>query len=118
MRAIILAAGRGSRMGDATTGQPKCLTPLCGKPLVQWQIESLRAADIARIGIVRGYMKEKLAFAGVETFDNSRWAETNMVASLVCADAWLAVDDCVMSYSDIVYPASTVRTLAESKSDI
>ena len=39
MRAIILAAGRGSRMGDLTDEKPKCLLEVYGKPLIEHQIE-------------------------------------------------------------------------------
>jgi len=118
MKAIILAAGRGSRMGDATADQPKCLTKLCGKPLLDWQLEALRGAGINTIGIVRGYMGEKLLRDGVETFHNPRWAETNMVASLACASDWLSSDVCLVSYSDIAYPASTVQAMAQAQGDI
>jgi len=118
MKAIILAAGRGSRMGGATADQPKCLTPLHGRTLLDWQLEALRGAGIESIGLVRGYMGEKLARDGLRTFDNPRWAETNMVVSLACASAWLSCDVCLVSYSDIVYPAATVRALAAAESDI
>jgi len=60
VKAIILAAGRGSRMGGATADQPKCLTPLHGRTLLDWQVEALRDAGIESIALVRGYMGEKL----------------------------------------------------------
>ena len=40
MKAIILAAGRGSRMKDMTDEKPKCLVKLHGKPLLEWQINA------------------------------------------------------------------------------
>lgn len=118
MKAIILAAGRGSRMGGATADQPKCLTPLLGRPLLDWQLDALRGAGIERIALVRGYLGEKLAREGLQTFDNPRWAETNMVMSLACASTWLSSDVCLVSYSDIVYPAATARLLAAAQGDI
>src|SRR6185503_13206340 len=54
MRAIILAAGRGSRMGQLTAEIPKCLVQLGGKPLLEWQTGALRAAGIDRIAVVTG----------------------------------------------------------------
>ena len=89
MKAIVLAAGRGSRMGQLTQYAPKCLTILAGKPLIEWQIQALREAGITEIGVVRGYMAAKISYPGVATFENPRWAETNMVMSLVCASEWL-----------------------------
>jgi len=118
MKAIILAAGRGSRMGGATADQPKCLTLLQGRPLLDWQLDALRGADIEDIALVRGYMGEKLVREGLRTFENPRWAETNMVMSLACASAWLSSDACLVSYSDIVYPAATARLLAAAQGDI
>ncbi|TJZ74046.1 phosphocholine cytidylyltransferase family protein [Chitiniphilus eburneus] len=110
-RAIILAAGRGSRMGALTTEQPKCFTPLHGRRLLDWQLTALRAAGICEIAIVRGYCADKFT-EPVHYFDNPRWAETNMVRTLAQAAPWLAAEDCIVSYSDIFYSAETVRRLA------
>ena len=118
MRGIVLAAGRGSRMGSATQDQPKCLTVLFGKPLLDWQLEALRGAGIQDVAVVRGYRGALLTRPGIHAFENPRWADTNMVASLACANAWLASDACVVSYSDIAYPASVARLLAEANGDI
>ena len=118
MKAIILAAGRGSRMGGLTQNAPKCMTVLAGKPLIEWQLDALRKSGISAIGVVRGYMAEKIAFPGLATFENPRWAETNMVMSLVRADEWLSKEDCIVSYSDIVYPGETVAKLAAARGDL
>ena len=48
MKGIILAAGRGSRMGVLTDERPKCLTVLAGRTLLEWQIEAMRKAGIVR----------------------------------------------------------------------
>lgn len=114
MRAIILAAGRGSRMGGLTDDRPKCLLALKGKPLLDWQIDSLRAADIDEIGIVTGYKREMLAGRGLNEFHNARWAETNMVSSLACAETWLNAGPCIVSYSDIFYRPEAVTALRHS----
>src|SRR5438045_673554 len=85
MRAVILAAGRGSRMGPLTDATPKCLLPLGGRPLLEWQVAALRGAGIDTVGIVRGYNAHLFDGRALTTFENPRWAETNMVASLACA---------------------------------
>jgi len=112
MRAIILAAGRGSRMGGLTEEQPKCLTPFAGRTLLEWQLDALRAAAIRDIAVVRGYRAETINPAGCIWFENSDWASTNMVATLACACQWLVRDDCIVSYSDIVYHPSIVERLS------
>lgn len=118
MKAIILAAGRGSRMQKLTDDRPKCLVQLRGQCLLDRQLASLRAAGIAEIGIVTGYrrelIEEHVRGQGVTEFHNPRWAETNMVSSLEAADAWLAAEPCIVSYSDIFYQPSAVQALMAS----
>ena len=111
MRAIILAAGRGSRMQSLTDERPKCLVELRGKTLLEWQLAALREAGINEIAIVTGYRRELLGGRGLVEFYNPRWAETNMVSSLACAEAWLLADTCIVSYADIFYESSAVGSL-------
>jgi choline kinase len=112
-RAIILAAGRGSRMGELTDDRPKCFTPVRGVRLLDLQLAALRGAGITDIAIVRGYSADSFT-EPVHYFDNPRWASTNMVLSLATAAEWLSRHDCIVSYSDIFYSAETVRDLAGS----
>lgn len=114
MKAIILAAGRGSRMGNATETQPKCFTVLGGKKLIDWQKKSLHEAGINEIAAVTGYRSELIKSEVKHTFHNEIWAETNMVYSLYQADDWLSKDTCVISYSDIVYSKEIVQSLIDN----
>ncbi|SMC23439.1 Choline kinase [Andreprevotia lacus DSM 23236] len=116
-RAIILAAGRGSRMGELTAEQPKCFTRLHDRRLLDWQLTALRAAGINQIAIVRGYSAASFT-EPVQYFENPRWAETNMVRTLAEARSWLEADDCIVSYSDIFYSAATVRALAANGDEL
>lgn len=117
MRGLILAAGRGKRMGAHTDERPKGLVELRGRPLIEWQLDALRGAGIREIALVRGYRAETLAF-DLPSFDNPRWAETNMVASLACAAEWLRADDCIVSYADLVYPSGAPRALLAARDDV
>ena len=112
MRAIILAAGRGSRMKTATEDRPKCLVELAGHSLFSLQTAALRAGGVDQIAVVGGYRAEQLVRPEVTLFRNERWAETNMVMSLAAAAEWLKASPCLVSYADIFYPATTVRRLA------
>ncbi len=118
MKAIILAAGRGSRLKSLTSERPKCLVELYGKPLLEWQISALSDAGIEEIGIVTGYKREMLSPYELVEFHNPRWSETQMVTSLDCAAEWLERDTCIVSYSDIFYAASAVISLLNSLSDV
>ena len=113
VRAIILAAGRGSRMESLTRDRPKCLVEVRGKPLLQWQLDALRGSGIEEIAIVTGYCRALVALPGLLEFYNPRWMEANMVVSLGCADEWLSKGPCVVTYSDIFYDASAVRSLRD-----
>jgi len=117
MRGIILAAGRGSRMGSSTETLPKCRTLLNGKELIQWQLDALRSAGIEPISIVRGYLADTFDY-DLKYFENDRWAETNMVMSLLAACEWLEESYCIVSYSDIVYSANAVCLLKKVDADI
>jgi len=118
MKAIILAAGRGSRMKNLTDERPKCFVELNGKKLIEWQLEAIRAAGIHEITVVTGYKREMLAHFGLSEFNNPRWAETNMVSSLACADTWLRESPCIVSYSDIFYDSEAVTLLMKSTSPL
>ena len=118
MKAIILAAGRGSRMGNLTEDIPKCLVKLNEKPLIEWQIEALKKAGIDEIGIVTGYKRELLCGYGLKEFHNTRWASTQMVSSLECAREWLNTTPCIVSYSDIFYQTHAVLLLMKSNAKI
>lgn len=113
MKAIILAAGRGSRMKSLTEERPKCLVEVRGKALLDWQLEALRVAGITEIAIVTGYKREQLSNRGLVEFHNPRWAETNMVSSLACAQDWLQAESCIVSYSDIFYSPVAVKSLID-----
>jgi len=115
LRALILAAGRGSRMGPLSEDRPKCLVELAGKPLLERQVAALRGGGVEEIGVVRGYHAKMLSFPGLAYFDNERWAETNMVMSLATAAAWLRCGPVIVSYADIFYRAELVRALARAR---
>ena len=57
-KAVILAAGRGTRMGSLTEDVPKPMLPLQGKPILRHQIERLEAVGIEQVLLVTGYKAE------------------------------------------------------------
>lgn len=111
MKALILAAGRGSRMENHTEEKPKCLVDVNGQTLLSMQVASLRAAGINQIGLVTGYKAHLLDGFADKTFHNADWANTNMVHSLTMASSWLEAGPCIVSYSDIFYEPAAVSAL-------
>ncbi len=118
MKALILAAGRGSRMLARTEDRPKGLVEVAGKPLLERQISALRAAGLTEIGAVTGYQAQALEGRDLTLFHNPRWAETNMVASLAAAVDWLRAGPVLVSYSDIFYPSEAPAALLAAAADI
>jgi choline kinase len=112
LRAVILAAGRGSRMGHLGDERPKCLVELEGRPLIARQMAALRGGGADEIGVVRGYRADRIDFPGLTYFTNERWAQTNMVMSLAAAEPWLRSGPVIVSYADIFYRRELVRGLA------
>jgi L-glutamine-phosphate cytidylyltransferase len=114
MRGLILAAGRGSRMGALGDERPKCLVELAGSPLLDRQLAALTRGGVNEIGIVRGYRAEMLNRPGLAYFDNARWAQTNMVMSLAAAAEWLRREPVIVSYADIFYTGELIGGLARA----
>jgi choline kinase len=82
---VILAAGRGSRLLSLTDDRPKGLVRVDGRALVEWQLDALRGGGVESLAIVTGYRQQDYDRFSVRTLHNARWAETNMVASMLCA---------------------------------
>jgi dTDP-glucose pyrophosphorylase len=65
-KAVVLAAGRGKRMGELTDDLPKPMLPVNGKPMLQHVLEALAAAGVEQAALVVGYRREVILdhFAG------------------------------------------------------
>ena len=60
MKALILAAGLGTRLMPLTKNQPKCMVEYQGKKIIDYEIEALWEAGIHEIAVVGGYLAEIL----------------------------------------------------------
>jgi len=117
MKAIILAAGMGTRLGKYTKNLPKCMLNFKGKTLIQREIDLLRACGITDIIVVKGYMAEKINIPGVKYYVNDDFANTNMVETLFEAEKEM-VGDILVLYSDIIFEQSVLENAINSKVDI
>ena len=120
MKAVILAAGSGRRLGNATKGRPKCLVEIDGRSILAYQISVLEACGFERYLIVVGYragdvMDEAQRLAGerVEFVYNPLYTETNTSYSL-----WLAMndwqDDFFLLNGDVLFPSAVILRLLDS----
>ena len=117
MKAIILAAGIGSRLMPLTKDKPKCMVEYKGKQIIDYILESLRKNGITDVVIVKGYKADKLQKENVKYYINEQFAITNMVYTLFCAEKELT-DDIIISYADIVYNKETLEVLLKDDSSM
>ena len=115
MRAIILAAGRGSRLKSMTKENPKCLLMVKNKTLLDRIILNLKKNKISKISIVTGYKNKLIKKKNIKFFHNSLWSKTNMLYSLFQADEWLTRHTCLVTYSDIIYNHHAIKLLKSDK---
>jgi len=56
MKVVIMAGGRGTRIASVKSDVPKPMIPICGKPILEWQVENLRNCGLTDITLVIGYL--------------------------------------------------------------
>jgi choline kinase len=118
MRAVILAAGCGSRMGSHTEDRPKCLIEVGGRRLLDRQLAALYAAGVVEVAVVTGWCSEQFTGLPVHRFHNAAWQQTSMVDSLACAGDWLLAEPVLVCYGDIVFAPEAAARLCVAEADI
>ena len=116
MRALILAAGQGTRLKKYTNNLPKGMLSFAGKTIIERQIEQYRACGIDDIIIVRGYAAYCISYSGITYRDNVNYESTNMVMSLLTASD-LFDDDMIVSYSDILFENTMLKKMISSDAE-
>jgi len=119
MQALILAAGRGSRMGKKTHELPKCLLEVGGRTLIEHQLETLADQGVGPVGIVVGYCADEIReVVGIraEYILNSAWRRTNSLYSFWSAREWIHGPVMVLN-SDLLYDPRIIAKLLEVKGD-
>ena len=118
MRAVLLAAGRGRRLGSA---EPKSLISIGGRTLLERHLGCMVEAGITRLTIVVGFQKELIVAAlerlrpalPVEIIENPRFVHGSIVSLQVAADRLL--DGAIWMDADVLYPAALLARLVTSK---
>lgn len=143
-KALILAAGFGSRLMPLTQNCPKCMVEYFGKKIIDYELEALlgtacnldsikssNTEKITQIAIVGGYKieilkeylnknyKEKIT----KIYENPQFDKTNMVQTLLCAREFIENaakenEDLIISYADIIYSKSIVNALLAANDEL
>ncbi len=118
-RALILAAGQGTRLRPLTNDKPKCLVPLMGKSLLERQLTTLRALGVSDLMVATGYRADQIEALNLSTAHNPEFETTNMVESLFSARSFLEKEgDLIIAYGDIIYEEKNLQTLLDCKDEI
>lgn len=113
---IILAAGRGSRMGVLTKNKPKSFVNIGDKKLIDKVLENFEKLGFKEIIIITGYKSDQFKqFKKIQKIKNKKWKTTNIFGSLMCADKILSKYTCIISYADILYETEAIQKLIRSK---
>ena len=116
-KALIIAAGLGSRLKKHTENLPKCMLDFGGKTLLQRQLDSYKKNNISDISLIRGYKKEKINYKGIKYFENNDYKNNNILNSIFYAEK-IINGNIIISYSDILFDPSVVERTLKSDHDI
>jgi choline kinase len=116
MKAVILAAGTGTRLHPLTHNCPKCLVAVEGKRLIDYQLDALRAVGVEDIVLVVGYEADQIRrYCGdmARYIENLDYQTTNSIYSLHLAADELDVDTFLFN-CDIVFHPQILRRMLDS----
>ena len=116
-KALILAAGLGSRLKEHTINLPKCMLDFGGKTLLQRQLNAYSQNGIKNIAVVRGYKKEKIKYKKLKYFENTDYRNNNILNSIFYAEKFIN-GNIIISYSDILFDKTVVQRTLNSDHDI
>ncbi len=122
MKAIILAAGQGSRLGHLVDDRPKCLIDFAGRSLLDRQLDTLAAAGVGEAVVVTGFRDDQIEAAiaarsggpAVRTLFNPFYKVADNTGSLFMARAELAGDCLVWNGDTLVSHALMAKVVANA----
>jgi choline kinase len=124
MKAIILAAGIGSRISPLTKNKPKPLLEVCGKTIFERMVNNILSCGINEIVVITGYLENqiinfsKLKFPTVKfTFiRNDNYLDTNTAYSLLLAKKAVSSVDFLKFDGDVVFEFEIIKRLVNHSS--
>jgi len=116
-KALIIAAGLGSRLKKHTENLPKCMLDFGGKTLLQRQIDSYKKNGIKDISLIKGYKKEKINYKGIRYFENPDYRNNNILNSIFYGEEVIN-GNIIISYSDILFDPIVLKRALETDHDI
>jgi choline kinase len=122
MKAIILAAGVGRRLGGTAQGLPKSLVPIGGSSLLIRMLKSLQKLGIGSIVVVVGYEKDKIRSAVQQSFEPAgsvKFLENPEYKKGSILSLWTArkefTEDLLIMDADVLFPDDLLSRLVNSR---
>ena len=121
MKAVILSAGQGKRLLPMTADCPKCILPVRGRTMIEWQVDELAKCGIDRVTAILGYRADKVekilrrryGSNRVKTIYNAAYAVSDNLVS-----CWAGHDemssDFVLLNGDTLFEAAVLKRLLDS----
>jgi choline kinase len=123
MKAVILAAGQGTRIRSVHGEHPKCLIEVDDSTILDHQLEALSIAGINDVAIVVGYEKEQIIAhirnkrlsydQRIHFIENPAFAITNNIYSLWLATDWLHGDSFIVLNADVVFDPEILNSAVQ-----
>lgn len=123
MIALIINSGIGSRMGELTKNEPKCMTKLFnGETILERQLKQLVYFGVEKVVITTGYLEDKIVDhcnnmdlpIEIKFVKNEKFRETNYIYSVECAKEYLD-DDIVFMHGDLVFEDGVLKQVLDSE---
>jgi len=128
MKAVILAAGQGTRIRSVHGEHPKCLIEVDDTTILDHQLDALSMAGINEVAIVVGYEKEQIinhvmsrkssGIQRIHFIENPSFALTNNIYSLWLALEWLRGDSFIVLNADVIFDAEILDVAVRSEAPI
>lgn len=125
MKAVILAAGMGNRMGKLTEDKPKTLVSIRGKPIIFYILENLSKHRIKNVIMVTGFKEEKIKKAvcngsrwnlNIEYVHNERYDVTNNIYSIFLVKEYVKEDFLIIN-SDVFFHERILKKIVENRKE-
>ncbi len=117
LSAIILAAGKGSRLVEATFGSPKPLVDINGISLIQRQINLYKKEKIKKITVIRGYKLNEFQLKNVNYVDDLEFEKHDQLGSLISGINEIE-GDVLITFGDILFDEKIVQQMITSEKEI
>ncbi len=118
MKAVILAAGKGTRMGELTSDLPKPMLRVHGKPILEHIITGLQSAGIREFFFVTGYRAEVIenyfgdgSKLGIKVQYGRQLVQDGTGKAPELAKKFVGSDDFVLTYGDILVKPDTYKQM-------